>query len=465
MTERRSPRYAWQRNAAFRVAAATPLGIALIAAVAVVLVWGTVVDARSGLKIALRTTYGAVWFQVLLGALAVSLVCCTLKAMPYRWSHAGFIVTHVSLLLVFAGAVLTINFGAQGEVLIAEGGETGFYFDRAVVRCTDLSSGKSADLPTSFEATADRLKERFDGTVDAATDALPGIRVLVDRYYADATPFGTSTIQVSVPAQGIDVSIPAVADPEKRTPVEGTAHSLTVVQLFFDWKDNEETGGPDNALNPAARVVLHAPDADFDLVLFARMPGFSMGEHAAPEGVSLVYRYAPESPRMRDWQGADSAIRVTTTDNEGHETTAWIRHYDCREITLGSRTVAVEYPKRVPFGFGLRLDRFVAKQYPHSRIPAAYESRLTVRPRNGPEREVTVAMNAPAKIGGYVLYQSSFGQDPETGRPFTVLSLSRDPGTTVLYVGFGALIAGLIVTFYISPQLRRREQAQATGTL
>jgi len=465
MTERRSPRYAWQRNAAFRVAAATPLGIVLIVAVAVVLVWGTVVDARSGLGIALRTIYGAIWFQALLGALAVNLVSCTLKSMPYRWSHAGFIVTHLSLLLVFAGAVLTINFGAQGEVRIIEGGETVFYFDRAVVRCTDLSSGRSVEIPTSFEATAEQIRDRFDGTVDVAPHALGGVEVVVDRYYPDATPFGTPEIRITVPAQGIDVSIPAVADPEKRIPVEGTAYSLTVVQLFYDWKDNEETGGPDNALNPAARVVLHAPDGDFDLVLFARMPGFSMGEHAAPQGVSLVYRYAPESPRMRGWQAADSAIQVTITDNEGHETTAWIRHYDCREITLGSRTVAVEYPKRVPFGFSLRLDRFVAKQYPHSGIPAAYESRLTVRPRNGPERELTVAMNAPAKIGGYVLYQSSFGQDPETGRPFTVLSLSRDPGTTVLYAGFASMLVGLIVTFYISPQLRRREQAQATGTL
>jgi len=465
VTERRSPRYAWQRNAAFRVAASMPLGIALIAVVAVVLVWGTVADARSGLKIALRTIYGAVWFQALLGALAVSLVCCTLKAMPYRWSHVGFIVTHVSLLLVFAGAVLTINFGAQGEVRIVEGGETDFFFDNAVVRCTDTSSGRLVEIPTSFEATAEQLRERFDGTVDVAPHALGGVEVVVDRYYPDATPFGTPEIRAAIPAQGIDVSIPAVADPEKRIPVEGTAHSLTVVQLFYDWKDNEETGGPDNALNPAARVVLHAPDGDFDLVLFARMPGFSMGEHAAPEGVSLVYRYAPESPRMRDWQAADSAIRVTVSDEEGNQTVAWVRRYDRNEITVGSKRVMIEYPRRVPLGFALVLDEFVARQYPHSAIPAAYESHLTMKGGNAPARAVTVAMNAPVKIGGYLFYQSSFGHDPATGRALTVLSLSRDPGTTVLYAGFASMLVGLIVTFYISPQLRRREQAQATGTL
>jgi hypothetical protein len=55
MTERRSPRYARQQIAVLRAAASTPLGIALIGAAAVVLAWGTIVDARSGSRMALRT--------------------------------------------------------------------------------------------------------------------------------------------------------------------------------------------------------------------------------------------------------------------------------------------------------------------------------------------------------------------------------------------------------------------------
>ncbi|MBN1919572.1 MAG: cytochrome c biogenesis protein ResB [Verrucomicrobia bacterium] len=463
MAGRGSPRYAWQRSPAFRFAASTPLGIALIVALAVVLVAGTIVDARSGLRIALRTIYGALWFQVLLGALAVNLVCCTLKAMPYRWSHAGFIVTHLSLLLVFAGAILTINFGAQGEVRIVEGGETDFYFDKAAVWCKDPSSGRSVEIPTSFETAADRLKDRFDGMVQARTDAMPGVRVLVDRYYPDASPFGSPVVRVSIPAQGVEAEMPGVTDPETRLRIEDTEYALTIMRLFFDWKDGQETGGPDSALNPAAHVVLHGPDGDSDLVLFARMPGFSMGGQGAPQGVSLVYRYASETPFLRDWRAGDPAIRVCIETDGGHKTTAWIRQYERREIALGGRTIEIEYPKRVPLGAGITLDRFVAKQYPHSGIPAAYESHLTVRQRNGSERTATVAMNAPAKVGGYVVYQSSFGRDAATGRTFTVLSLSRDPGTNVLYVGFAALIAGLIVTFYVSPPLRRREQASRTA--
>jgi hypothetical protein len=465
MTDQCGRRYAWQKSSLFRIMASTPLAIGLLVAVVLVLAGGTIVGARTSLSVALHTVYGAVWFQVLLGALAANLICCTLKAMPYRWSHVGFVVTHSSLLLIFAGAILTINFGAQGEVFIAEGGETGFYFDGAVVRCTELSSGTSADISTSFEATADRLKERFDGTVRAGTDALPGVRVLIERYYPDATAFGTPEIHVAIPAQGVDVRIPAIAEPEARIPITGTKYTLTIAQLFDDRKDRTQAGGPESALNPAARVVLHGPDGDSDLVLFARPQSSSTGDQRAPEGVSLGYDYPPQSPRMRDWQVRDSAIRITLRDSAGQEATGWIRRYERREIALGSRSVAVEYPERVALGATLRLDQFVAKEYPHSRIPAAYESRLTVRSRNGSQRKATVAMNAPVTIQGYVLYQSSFGRDPETGQVFTVLSLSRDPGTPVLYAGFGVLITGLIVTFYVSPQLRRREQARRTEAL
>jgi cytochrome c biogenesis protein ResB len=344
MAERRSARYGWQRHPAFRVAASTPLGIALIVAVAVVLVWGTIVDARSGLSAALHTIYGAAWFQVLLALLVVSLVACVLKAAPFRWSHAGFIVTHASLLLVYAGAMLTIHLGARGVVRIVEGSTTDFYFDPAFVTCVDAVSGESADLPTGFEKDAERLRERYAGEVQAQ-GALGDVTVAIDRYCPDATPRG------------------------------------------------------------------------------------------------------------------ERAIRVRLEDGEGNTTSAWVRAYGRVDAALGERTLTIEYPKRVPLGFALRLDEFVAARYPHSTIPAAYKSYVAVEV-GGETRRKVVAMNAPATIGGYTLYQSSYGTDAATRRPFTVLTLSRDPGAPVLYAGFGALLAGLIVTFYVSPALRRREQRQ-----
>jgi cytochrome c biogenesis protein ResB len=343
MTEKRSPRYAWQRHPAFCVLASTPLGVGLIVAVAVVLIWGTIVGARTGLSTALHAIYGAVWFQALLALLVVSLVCCVLKVMPFRWSQLGFIITHLSLLLVYAGAMLTIHFGAQGVVRVVEGAATDSYFDPAFVSCSDPARGQSVDLPTGFEKDAERLRERYTGEVRVQA-ALDEVTVIIDRYHPDATPH------------------------------------------------------------------------------------------------------------------AERAIRMRLEDGDGNATSARVHAYDRVDVELGGRTLTIEYPKRVPLGFSLRLDEFVARRYPHSSIPAAYESHMLVEGPGGATKREVIAMNAPATIGGYVLYQSSFGTDRETGRPYTVLALSRDPGAPVLYAGFGALLVGLIVSFYVRPVLRRREQ-------
>ncbi len=454
----RRRRYAWKRHPVFRFFASTPLAIVLIVVISVVLVWGTVLGARTSLRVALHSVYGGIWFQGLLGLLALNLLCCTLRALPYRLSHLGFLVTHLSLLLVYAGAVLTINFGAQGTVVIVEGRKTDFYFDPAFVQCTDASSGEAINISTTFEKRAALLQERYDGIVHARANGPGGVSVLVDRYYPDASPAGTSTITFTIPEQNVREVVPAIADPDKIVPIGKTGSSVTVERTFYDWKDGREAGTPQDPGNPAAQIVVHRPGGDEALTLFARFPGFSMRPEATAGDFSATYTYVSESPELLGWEAKDSVIRLTLTDEEGNRVSAWVPYFERREVALGARRFVIEYGRRVPLGFELVLDTFIAKHYPRSNIPAAFESHLTVRNQAGGERHAVAAMNAPAKIGGYVLYQSSYGTDTVTGLPYTVLSLSRDPGTALLYVGFATLTAGLIVTFYVSPWLRRRDR-------
>lgn len=437
-------RYAWKRHPLFRFFASTPLAIVLIVVISVVLVWGTVLGARTSLRIALHSVYGGVWFQALLGLLALNLLCCTLRALPYRPSHLGFLVTHLSLLLIYAGAIITINFGAQGAVVIVEGQSTDFYFDPASVRCTDASSGQAVNVSTTFEKRAALLRERYDGVVNARANGLSGVSVVVDRYY----PAGESTITIAIPEKDVREVIPAIADPEKTVPIGDTGWSVTIEKTFYDWKDGREAGTAERAENPAARIVVHRTDSDEAVTLFANFPGFSMQPDATPGDFSARYTFVSE----------DSVIRLTLADGEGNRASVWVPYFERREIALGARRFIIEYGRRLPLGFELVLDKFIAERYPHSRIAAAFESHLSVRNQRGNDRHVVVAMNSPAKIGGFLLYQSSHGTDPETGLPYTVLSLSRDPGTSLLYLGFATLTAGLITTFYVSPWLRRRDR-------
>jgi hypothetical protein len=451
--------HAWRRHPLLRVLASTALGVALIVLIAVVLAWGTIVGARTSHRAALHSIYGSVWFQALLGLFALNLACCTLKGASLRLSRLGFLVTHVALLVVCAAAVLTINFGAQGLVQVVEGKSADFYYDPAFLCCADPATGHAADISTVFELRAGIAQEEYAGEVSARSDALDGVSVLVDRYYPDATPFGESTVTLTIPDKEIEQILSATPDPEERIPIEGTDWSVTIEERFYAWKDGHETGGPEQAVNPAVRIVVHRPDDDVKLTLFSRFPGFSMEPGSATAGFSAKYDFLPEAPQMRSWREGDAVVRVVLSDKDGNRAASWIPFFGRREVALGERKLIVEYPKRVPLGFTLALDKFVATSYPRSNIPSAFESHLTVRRSGSDKRPVVVAMNSPGKAHGFLLYQSSYGMDEESGAPYTLLSLSRDPGTPVLYTGFAMLIVGLMLSFYLKPYLRRRRRS------
>jgi ResB-like family len=68
----------------------------------------------------------------------------------------------------------------------------------------------------------------------------------------------------------------------------------------------------------------------------------------------------------------------------------------------------------------------------------------------------TAAVNRPLKVGGYTFYQTGYNPNDLS---WTSLEVVRDPGVPLVYCGFGLLIAGLFVVFYLNPWLSRRTVA------
>jgi cytochrome c biogenesis protein ResB len=73
------------------------------------------------------------------------------------------------------------------------------------------------------------------------------------------------------------------------------------------------------------------------------------------------------------------------------------------------------------------------------------------------DRETTVEVNRPFSYRGYTFYQSGYNpNDPS----YTSLQVVKDPGVPVVYAGFGLMIAGLFIVFYLNPWWdQRRKQA------
>ena len=70
-------------------------------------------------------------------------------------------------------------------------------------------------------------------------------------------------------------------------------------------------------------------------------------------------------------------------------------------------------------------------------------------------------MNHPLKYEGYTFFQASF-QRNAAGQEVTILSVARDPGMRVSFIGYCILVLGLLLIFFAKTAQRRAVQIQHT---
>jgi len=119
-----------------------------------------------------------------------------------------------------------------------------------------------------------------------------------------------------------------------------------------------------------------------------------------------------------------------------------------------------EPPVVVKLPFAVRLEAFEIDYYEGTRRPAQFRSRVTVEdPASGRETPAVIEMNRELAYGGYKFFQSSYRETPD--RDQTILSVSRDPGEPIVFLGYYGLVAGMIVVLSTRIAERRRASRPA----
>jgi cytochrome c-type biogenesis protein CcsB len=114
----------------------------------------------------------------------------------------------------------------------------------------------------------------------------------------------------------------------------------------------------------------------------------------------------------------------------------------------------------VTLPFAVRLDAFEIDYYEGTRRPAQFRSRVTLRDA-GRETPAAIWMNHELAYGGYKFFQSSYRETP--GRDQTILSVSKDPGEPIVFLGYYGLVAGMIIVLVTRIRERRRAIAPAAA--
>ena len=114
-------------------------------------------------------------------------------------------------------------------------------------------------------------------------------------------------------------------------------------------------------------------------------------------------------------------------------------------------------PYQLPFR--IRLDDFQMDLYPGTRRPAMFRSKVAVLDAAAGERPAVIEMNRPLTHGGFSFFQSSYQM--RDGREMSILSVARDPGEPVVFLGYTLLVVGMIVV--LSTRLVQQRNATRSG--
>jgi len=112
---------AWQQNRAFRFFSSVKLAMLLIAVLIIATIIGTICESSFDARVARAYIYQASWFNFWLLLLAANLICSALSRMPWKRHHTGFLLTHLGIIVLLAGALIGRIWGVEGSMTIFKG--------------------------------------------------------------------------------------------------------------------------------------------------------------------------------------------------------------------------------------------------------------------------------------------------------------------------------------------------------
>ncbi len=105
----------------FKFFSSVRLAIPLITSLMAVLAAGTIIESRHGTDAARILIYESSWFGLLLILIAVNLAAAAFDRLPWQKKHIGFVITHLGIILILAGSLVTQKMMIDGQMAIAEG--------------------------------------------------------------------------------------------------------------------------------------------------------------------------------------------------------------------------------------------------------------------------------------------------------------------------------------------------------
>lgn len=426
-----------------------------IASIGVVSAAGTIVEAKfNDAEVANKLVYQSPWMYAVLGLLIIQLIAVMIDRWPWKQHHAGFVLAHIGIIVLLGGAWMTQQYGIDGSMAFAIG------------ESRDVIQVKDRDILVFASLGGEAMRGMYDGPADFLRHPPSEKNPFTIQLGQDQIKF-TEHYQFAFRESEIVASEMEGDGPAIRFQLENPNVNVT------QWL-RRERGRAVNELDLGpARVVLTdelpAPTGRNEIIVIAK-PGAKVldyviynkdkslrkkGTVAQADTLETgwmglkfrLLRYLPHAAEIVRYIPASYSTPMTTSAAkftlDGKE--YWVGLNAPLRIFLNDRAYIIVYGNRqIKLGFPIQLAEFRMGKYQGTERAATYESDVNV-PQVG---RVTISMNEPLKHAGFTFYQSSFEQD-ERGQPtMSILSVNKDPGRWVKYLGSFLIVLGSVVLFY-----------------
>ncbi len=309
------------KNPVLQFLSSVKLGAALMTIVAIGSIFGTFIESfYGGRDAAYQMIYAASWFEATLALFVINLMLSFLKRMPYRRQQSGFMLLHLSMIVILIASGITRYFGYEGVMPIREGATVDYILSAKVH--AKVSTGKQeASYPVrlfkpgkvdqwqkvtlegeQFELGITEFWANFTEIYDEGPGGPPGVQFGVSMGGDITTHILTAGERGkigSVPAHFLtrgfsgEMSVSPYGDLRVHSggescsiPVgipDGTVHNCGDLALeIVEFQTSYAVGGeshPEGPLtNPMIRVAISDNDGrSGERLLFALHPDFSMG--------------------------------------------------------------------------------------------------------------------------------------------------------------------------------------------
>jgi len=324
------------KNPVIAFLSSTKLSAGMLAIVAIASAKATFVESDYGRVAAYDLIYAARWFEALLGLVTISLVLLFFKRWPYKPKNYGFMLVHISIVVILISSGITRYMGFEGVMPIREGQSSDYYYsDKSHLQA---SLGEETDsYPVRLWKTGENNKWKsvtlggakyklgvteywahFEESYQEGPGGIPALKygashdgeivshtllkggkntiMGVEATYLNGefsetmsdSPFGDLRLH----AAGATCTIPIEPASDEVHSCGGYKFQITEFQTDFKVGGGANSSGP--LVNPMIRVAITGPDgATGERILFALHPDFSMGHSGGEDefaDLDLLYQ-------------------------------------------------------------------------------------------------------------------------------------------------------------------------------